>query len=148
MNRISVAVAKAYFLDRVKELRNQVPNGDPFVFLGMSAVFEALRNFEQSCVFLEYTHFGPMYSYMSKVAELMENFSLTLFGRANSTVKLSHDNSKHLTCDTTGAVILAAEPCLDWLEERIHLVFDSQNKDLNEVAEEYFNGPDKLFGYN
>ncbi len=39
---IEIETAKSYLLERVGELKNQLPNGDPFVFLGAFVVLRTL----------------------------------------------------------------------------------------------------------
>ena len=42
MERIAFDTLRGYFKDRVKELKNQLPNGDPFVIVGVYTVLSAL----------------------------------------------------------------------------------------------------------
>lgn len=45
MAKVTLKYARAYFRDRVKELRNQAPFGDPFVFIGAFVLLRSLANF-------------------------------------------------------------------------------------------------------
>lgn len=55
---ISVETGRQYFLDRVKELKNQVPNKDPFVFLGAFAVLNALGRVFNGGIYTALRDFG------------------------------------------------------------------------------------------
>lgn len=84
---VTVPVAKQYLLERVGELRAQVPHGNPFVFLGAFSVLNALGKafgFGYSAIGASLNRFG---NYPRDAAEVVnqgarlmfEQFTLTAF---------------------------------------------------------------------
>lgn len=151
---ISVETGRQYFLDRVKELKNQVPNGDPFVFLGAFALINELSHLftDGYRADLLVNAFG----YEPKVAQVVSeaghrmfnNFSLEQapsqscgsiyigYGQREEEdpvkkVNLSHKNRDHLKIKDA-KVTLAAKAFLEDLEDAINILFDSIRDD--EVA--------------
>ena len=149
-----VEYARAFYLDRVKELRNQVPFGDPHVFIGATAVagamgdlFNHVRNgklrTEGTLNYTNYTatnctatiYFPPskirwMYNYQPRYyAEALENlvkFATTynLNAPYGRKLGLSHVNEDHFKTGPNDTLILAASPFLDDLEFCIKALFD------------------------
>ncbi len=154
MERIKLDTIKAYFQDRVKELRNQLPNGDVFIFIGIAVVYGNLSDLvviNGRSVLDDL----PSRNEMSNLLDLVSKLASDIFkGNSSPKVRLTHDISKHLTYNTIEdrefSVNLAAEPCLDYLDMCIEYVFgEIVRLSLTERIEDEFNqSSGTLFGYN
>lgn len=142
---VTVPVAKQYLLERVGELRAQVPHGNPFVFLGAFGVLNALgKVFDSSMYSFLETHFSPSEAeVISKGARLMfEGFTLTEESNPYSNrgmdnfciggggivveqlkkINLSHEDREHLKVKD-GRLTLSAAAFLDDVETIINKAF-------------------------
>lgn len=122
MEEVSLEYGRAYLHDRVKELRNQEPNGDPFVFLGIAAIASTLLSLR----FMPLP--GSLNLAIQAARSMMSNFSLGF-----QTIELSHDVEKHMTKRNLGEgkgtrTVIAAKPCLDELDQAIDDLFNSTNE--------------------
>ncbi len=127
---VTVELGKAYLQDRVKELRNQLPLGDPFIFLGISTILNVLKNLAPDLK-VEIRESPPeadpdgevwMNSLVnSGLLGLSTNFSL------GGNLELTHtDSDDHLTFSDNNKLILNAELTLHRLDELIEDVFSVQ----------------------
>lgn len=159
---------RAYLHDRVKELRNQVPNGDPFVFLGMSTVMTTLNSLNNNVRNIAPNQPGPsIYKFVAdeRLRPVMSNAMFDISSLAcrgfkegvPSKIRLSHVDTMHLTIDervvnsnVVKKVIISANPMLDALDQIIEGLFNDIESDqiLKAKAFIYFNSGNKLFGYN
>lgn len=145
---ISLAVGRQYLIERVGELRAQVPHGNPFVFLGAFSVLNVLgKVFDSSMYSLLENHFSPSEAeVISKGARLMfEGFTLTeepspyynrsadlnfCIGGGGSVVEqlkklnLSHKDREHLKAKN-GRLTISAAAFLDDIETIINQAFES-----------------------
>lgn len=124
-------MSKAYYQDRVKELKRQLEFGDPFLFVGGFAVLNALS--EHTKLPTEVLLMKVGYSAEAAVSverfgmNLLLNFPvLTVFpdgdvGR-NGRVSMSHIE-KHSVNETDGSVTLNAECFLEDLNRLVVLAF-------------------------
>lgn len=136
MKEVTLEIGRAYLLDRVKELRNQVPNGDPFVFFGASSLMWALGNLdtERKIVPVFYSKNGGMDAlFRTFQAIAMYNFSLE-----GTDVELTHDDSLHLTVKSNGRTVYSASKTLDFVEESINALFDACEDDKVLASWVYF----------
>ncbi len=82
MTIIDQTVARKYLLERVGELKAQVPHGNPFVFLGAFAVLNAVGRVFNSGIYDLLNKFGDYDTNESEVVEegarlMYQGFSLT-----------------------------------------------------------------------
>lgn len=154
---IQVETARQYFLDRVGELRAQVPHGNPFVFTGAFQVLNGLARVFNSSVYGLLKDFGGFTENEAEVtaagARLMfEGFTLTSpvyegrvaysyvvcdkpWAELDGEVKklnLSHKDRQHKNHSKDGKLTLSAGAFLEDVESIINKAFDSVKND--EVA--------------
>lgn len=152
---ISVETGRQYFLDRVKELRNQVPNKDPFVFLGAFAVLNAVGRLFNSSIYDSLHRFGEYDENEAETVQagarfMFEGFTLTapvyedrvvesrtmsechyIFSDAPERVNklnLSHKDRYHKSYKA-GKLTLSVGAFLEYVEKVINGAFDSIKDD-------------------
>lgn len=148
---ISLETGRQYMLDRIGELRAQVPHGNPFVFLGAFSVLNALgRVFDSSLYRLLADHYSPSEAeVISKGARLMfegftftqepspyvsyerDDFCISGGGEVVEQLKkinLSHKDREHLK-RKNGKLTLGANAFLEDIVTIIHTAFDSLEGD-------------------
>lgn len=167
---MTLELVKAYYLDRVKELKNQIPFGDPFVFLGGFTLLNSLSalvtnepySWGRITPYLEkrYGLFGKIFE--STFYSMTSDFSLGtdhfmdkgFYGKLN----LTHDDGKHLdkkllddSTDKKQRVMLtvAATPFLNDIEDIINEIFTAAETDklLQSTIYVAANGKNRLVGY-
>lgn len=124
-------MSKAYYQDRVSELRRQLDFGDPFLFVGGFCVLNALAQHTELPVEVLLMKVG----YSAEAAVSLERFAMNFLlnfpvltvlpdgdvGK-NGRVSITHA-SKHSVNETDGSVTLNAECFLEDLNRLVVLAF-------------------------
>lgn len=142
MKEITLEYGKQYLLDRVLELRNQIPNGDPFVFLGAACVRSAVKELVP-CSYWYSIELNKKYKDLFSALEVSSSsFSLNGFD-----VELTHDSSKHLSVKPNGRTVYAAKETLDYLQDIIEYIFKEFETDKVLASMAYYTlNTDKFIG--
>lgn len=123
MQNISLDYAKQYLLDRCKELRNQEPNGDPFVFLGIVALLNTVLNLDD----VKGVDKSKSLKYIrDRYDTLRDDISWNMINSFAllDQVSLSHNRSDHLTVTDKGRTAFTAICCIEDIESAIEELFD------------------------
>lgn len=121
MQSVSLDYAKQYLLDRCKELRNQEPNGDPFVFLGIVALLNTVLNLDSV------KRADSSLKYMrDRYAVLRDDISWNMINSFAllDQVSLSHIRSEHLTITDKGRTVFTAICCIEDIEKAVEDLFN------------------------
>jgi hypothetical protein len=138
LENITLDYAEAYLLDRIKELRHQVPHGNPFVFLGAFTLLELLTRGlgDGSDVASTYLTFCgkelPPEAEKALRNSLVFHSPLTTFSlncpEDKFKLNLTHEEENHLSVEETERgvkVTIAANSFLDDMENVIKNIFSS-----------------------
>lgn len=129
MTEIDLGYIEAYFHDRVKELKNQLPNGDPFVFIGALSVLATLSRASNK----------TMLELLPKKYDKLDKDDFNTLGHAhiglttayslvNCRVSITHENKLHLRKDGSRTA-LAAEPFIKDIDIAISQLFSDASVD-------------------
>jgi hypothetical protein len=159
--RLTLTYTQAYFQDRVKELRNQVPNGDPFVFLGALILLNSLASHSNKTIKEllpdEYTRYFK--DGIERMAGLLPEFFALHFNgvpncdKVQHKLAFSHDDTHHLgeSVSEDGLMvrhIISAGKFLDTISQSINAVYDTAKDDELLALRLYLNVNERrLFGH-
>ena len=131
---IALDYAEAYFHNRVGELRNQLPNGDPFVFLGALVLLNVL--FNHSGIPIDELLPRRFKTNGAVLKEALEN--MVEFWSFGSGLGMLHKPLEiHNKFDSVGNLVLVAEPFLNLVDLAITKVFTDAKTDKVLAAKLY-----------
>ena len=134
MTEITLEAAENYLTAHVGALNNQVPNGDPFVFLNAFSLLIQLS--KRSGIAMEYLL--PSHAAFYADAVIPSTYALVSYFGVDSSVLLTHQNELHgYQAPGTNRYVVAAEPLINDVRMAVLNLFSRAKTDKVLAAKLY-----------